>query len=179
MIARTPFDAPTLTSLAELDLASLPPGTTEAYTLNGTTFYRVSWLLAVRPGAVSYVGEAASASAQLERLAAIEQQLLDLHAEHEGLIACLMPPAAPAPARKAEDIATITCGVDGCTAQLAPGHSMLFHRQRKHRDWFRWQQSLDDGDPAKAKRGAILQPHQRQAPQRTPEVAPVVPFDLS
>lgn len=201
MIARTPFDVPTLTPLDALDLAALPPGTTLERTIDGTIFYRVEWVVAVRDTALHYVGDM-SAIDTLSRLSSItdevarlQQQLADLAAEQQGLRDRLLPTAAPAPKpvrapkpSKPAPTATkamVRCAVDGCEVEKEYGTSIAIHRKQKHPEWFQRQMALPNDHPLKADRtGAILlweaaqteqlPPVKELAAAPVPEVAPEV-----
>jgi hypothetical protein len=163
-----------LQPLCTLDLSTLPAGTVLERTINGVSFYRVAWLIAVQEAALYYVGDH-GATDQIERLTGIDdqvelltRQLEALVAEKAQLISTLIPASqTPVPAKanakrahkpyaRPEPGPLVVCGIDGCTVEKPEGRSLNMHRVRVHPAWVARQQLLSDDDPRKIGLGAAL-----------------------
>lgn len=186
MLTRTPFDAPTLTPLADLDLAQLPPGTTIERTIDGTIFYRANWLLCQRGDTLYYVGNDGAAR-ELERLATLEQEIAGLLAEKQRLIGELMPPVVEHPkttakrekpqTRPASNKPLVRCAVDGCEVEKPTGTAIAMHRQRSHHEWAVRQLALPNGHSLKVDRSAAIVIWQATQTDELPAVEQAAPVE--
>lgn len=131
---------------AEIDGNDLPQGARKIREVGDVSFFQIAWTIAVRKGAVYYLGSE-KADEQIAQLIAIEEQVKRTQERLEALLAesqRLTDTIIPTPeslAKKAKASAKkikgsgqeelVVCGIDGCTvAKSARG--IQIHRARIH-----------------------------------------------